>query len=249
MALKFVPPPERRSINVLLYGPPKTGKSTAACSMPGGVLLLNTDLPNASHYPRSLDTENRIMEARFEGLQTLVDVTVGIQQEAKLLEPAADEVEAESRIVTSVAVDPIGELHRRLLEEISGRAIRPTLNQYGDVITHIERFCRALCELPVNVCFVCHEHPVKDEATGQFERLPWTGTTNPALGQKLMGMVDIVGYTGVIEQEDGSKVYAAQLINAGGRRGGSRWPLGEIRALDLAEWFSVIAENETEVPA
>lgn len=233
MTLKFVPKPDQPYRNILLYGPPKSGKSAGACSVAGGVLLLNVDLPNASHYARSKDAEGRISEVFFEGLETLTDIYAALAQEQNLIE--------------TVVVDPVGELHRRLLEEQSKRAIRPTLPQYGDVSVYVERFCRYLCEAPVNAVIVCHEHPVKDESSGQVERLPYTGTTNPALGQKLLGMVDIVGYTGVIEAEDGSRTYAAQLFSQNGRRGGDRFDrLGDYRTLDLEEWFEVLNAEEAE---
>lgn len=200
-------------------------------------MLLNADLPNAPHYARERDVEGRILEVAFEGLSTLADVIIGVEQERN----------GAAKLVDTIVVDPIGELHRRLLEEQSNRAIRPTLQAYGDVSVHLERFCRRLCELPVNVVFVCHEFPVKDEATGTIERLPYTGTTNPALGQKLLGMVDIVGYTGVIEREDGSKLYAAQLIQAGGRRGGDRYAvLGDLQPLDLSAWLALINPTTAE---
>jgi hypothetical protein len=189
-------------------------------------LLLNLDLPNAAHYAKSLDTEGRIMEVDFQGLDTLIDVHEALRKD--------DTAEC-------VVVDPVGELHRRLLEERSKRAIRPSIDAYGDVSVHVERFCRSLCEMPITTVFVCHEHPVKDESTGTMERLPYTGTSNPALGQKLLGMVDIVGFTGVVHQPDGTKAYLAQLVHDRGRRGGDRYDvLGDYRPLDLAEWLEVI---------
>ena len=236
--LEFTKPSEATYVNVLLYGPPKTGKTTAACSAPPGVLLLNTDLPNASRFARSRHPDGSVMEVTFAGMETLIAVSNAIAQQG------------EARIAETVVIDPIGELHRRLLEEASNRAVRPTLNQYGDVGVHIERFCRYLCEQPINVVICCHETPVKDEATGTVERLPFTGTSNPALGQKLMAMVDVVGYTGVVEQTDGHHAYVAQLINDRGRRGGDRFDvLGDWRALDLAEWFSVIHNPPTQTEA
>jgi len=79
-----------------------------------------------------------------------------------------------------------------------------------------------------------------------MERLPWTGTTNPALGSKLMGMVDIVGYTGVVEQEDGERAYIAQLITQQGRRGGDRFGgvLGDWAPVDITQWMEKIGAKE-----
>ena len=222
--------------NVLLYGSPKTGKSTAACSVPGGVLYLNADTPNALHSAlRRNGADGRIMQVDLSGgvMDALIDVGYAVADQAG--KPPAE------RFFDTVVVDPVGELHRRMLEEASDRAIRPTLNQYGDVGTQLERFCRMLVEAPVHAIFVCHETPVRDEASGTFERLPFTGTTNPTLGSKLMGMADVVSCTGVRQQEDGSKVYVGQLVSDFGRRGGDRFDALDdgrgYRELDLAEWF------------
>jgi len=232
MALTFVPRPTWRAPNILIYGPPKSGKTAFGCSGPDGTLLLNADLPNASQYAREQDTEGRIMEVAFEGMATMIDTVLALRSD-------------EQRIAEIVTVDTIGECYRRLLEESSDRAIRPAINTYGDVSVHLERFCRALCELPIVTVFICHDHPVKDEASGQMVRLPWTGTTNPALGQKLMAMVDIVGYSGVVPTEDG-KVYAAQLVSQQGRSGGDRYDaLGDWQEMNLALWLDRINHPDT----
>src|SRR5579875_435622 len=208
MPLSFAPPPSATpTLNVLLYGPPKTGKTTGAASAPGPILYLNLDLPNAARFAHLLHG-GEIREAQFEGLQTLNDVV--------------HELHSGNTDYRTVVVDPVGDLHRALLEEASDRAVRPTLNAYGDTSTYVERFCRSLCQAPVNVVLVCHDYEVRDEATGEVMRLPWTGTSNPRLGRALMGMVDIVGYTGVVEDEEGELTYVAQLVPAKGRIGGVR---------------------------
>ena len=203
----------------------KSGKTTGATSGEGKCLLINEDLPNATRFAHRVSFEE-ITEVVIETVADLTEIAV--------------EVKAETLETDWIVLDPVGELHRRLLEDMSGRAIRPTLNQYGDAATYIERFCRGICESPYKSVFVCHDWPIKDEATGVMERLPWTGTTNPALGSKLAQMVDIVGYTGAVETPDGYD-YQAQLINGRGRRGGDRFAaLGEFRSLDLSEWMGQI---------
>lgn len=188
---------------MLLYGPPKTGKSTGAASAPGGILYLNTDLENALRFPRSRDTEGRIMEVDYSAgiMQTMIQVALAVQQDQD--------------VIDTVVVDTMNELHRRLLEELSNRAIRPTLNQYGDTAVHIERFCRMLCEADVHAVFVCQEVEVKDEATGVIERLPFMGTGNTAPSSKLLAMVDVIGYTGIAVQDDGQKKYMADPLRRG----------------------------------
>lgn len=232
MTLEFVPRPTRRAPNILIYGPPKSGKTAFGCSSKDGTLLLNADLPNASQFARERDPEGRIMEVAFKGMETMIDTVLALK--------------ADEGFASVVCVDTIGECHRRLMENASDRAIRPAINIYGDVSVHLERFCRALCELPVTTVFVCHDHPVKDEATGAIVRQPWTGTSNPSLGQKLMAMVDVVAYSGVVQTEDG-KLYAAQLVSQAGRLGGDRYDaLGDWLEMDLADWLDRINNPTTK---
>lgn len=235
MALTFEKPPEQPRPNVLLYGPPKTGKTAAAASAPGSSLYLNLDLPNAVRYAHEKHNANgRVKFPVFEGMQTLIDIYLGCQQD-----PTWD----------VVVVDPIGDLYRRLLEEASrmpdGKVpIRPTLNQYGDIGVHLERWCRSMCATP-NTSFIIvgHEFPVENEATETVEKLVWTGTKagSASLSQKLMGMVDIVAYCGVVPTEDGDAQYMGQLVSQDGRRGGDRFDvLAPLESLDLADWFERI---------
>jgi len=228
MSLQFVEPHPDPHVNVLLYGAAKTGKSCGAASAPGPILYLNADSPNALSMARRMFPDT-IHEVRAEGLQTVVDVS------EELLE-RPDEFK-------TIVVDPVGELYRVILESLSGRALSPHINLYKDTQTHLERFMRFLCELPINVVFVAHEFAEKDDEAGNFERLPATGTKNPALGAKLMAMVDIFGYTGVVAGEgDAPPKYLAQLINGGGRRGGDRFGvLGPDREINVSEWIELAA--------
>jgi hypothetical protein len=236
MALTFREAPTEMGLhpNILLYGPPKSGKTLGACSAPKPLVLLNADLPNAS-YQAHRRYGSQLMEAELEGLQTMIDVIMSIKHEMTKEIPA----------VAAVVVDPIADLHRTLMEEESNRAIRPSIVTYGNTAVHIERFCRELCRLPVTTVLVCHETVVRDESTGGFERLPYTGTTNPTLGSKLMAMVDIIGYTGVMETDDGGRTDCAQLTPGGGRRGGDRFTmLGDWQPLDITNWLEIL-QSET----
>jgi hypothetical protein len=238
--MKAVTPPTGAKRSVLLYGPPKTGKTAGATSAPGPVLLLNADLPNASWFAHQ--RRDDLTEVAYESFgDTLVAIGKGIAAQDLTFGGVTPEP------ISTIVVDPVNEVYRRLLEELAERAISPSLPTYQAVSVHLERFCRALCEAPApNVVFVAHDLPVKDEASGEIERLPATGTTNPALGRRLMGMVDVVGYTAVMEQEDGGYSYVAQLVNAKGRRGGDRFDsLGPFREMDLSEWFAEPLKTET----
>jgi hypothetical protein len=236
--LKIVPPPQdgdpiATNANILLYGPPKIGKSTAAASAPPRVLYANCDLPNAMLNPRKMYGAN-VDEVRVEGLQTLVDITNAIKAGLR---------DGDLPWKTLV-VDPMHDLYRILVEDLSDRAARPSLPLIGDAQTHIERFCRQMCELPINTVFVAHETSTKNEVAGSVEAIPFSGTTNDRPAGKLMGMVDIIGYCGVVEVE-GQVSYQAQIVAANGRRAGDRFDaLGKVRSLDLGEWFRLITDSQ-----
>jgi hypothetical protein len=238
--LKVVDPPTGSKRSVLLYGPPKTGKTTGATSAPGPVLLLNADLPNASWFAHT--RRDDLVEIGYESFKdTLIAVGKGIADN----DPTFGGL---TPPIATIVVDPINELYRHVLEELGQRAVSPSLPTYQATSVHLERFCRSLCQTPImNVVFVCHDLPVKDESSEEVERLPATGTNNPALGRRLMGMVDIVGFTAVLETEEEGFRYVAQLVNAKGRRGGDRFDsLGPFREMDLTEWFAEPLTRETE---
>jgi hypothetical protein len=220
--------------NLMLYGPPKTWKTAAALSAPGKLLLINADLPNAPRYALKQEQEragnlDRIDVAQFAGLDDLADIG-----RMALQGPAGG--------YYTYVLDPMGEAYRVLLEERSQKAVRPSLPQYGDVGVYLERFVRGMCEAPVNFIVIAHDMPIKDEDTGSVERLPNTGTSNPALGRKVMGMVDVLGYTGMRAEEGKPPEAVAQLVSGGGRHGGDRFgtllePGTTWRSMNLAEWF------------
>ena len=232
MTLEFDPPldPEPHP-SIALIGPPKTGKTGGAASGPGPVLYLNADLETRTRFARRTYGD-KVKFATVKGRQTLADAIH----------------EAYSGNWGTVAVDPLGEVFRTLLEERLGGHVPETmnnhvLNAYRVVGDEIERFCRKLAKAPVVSVFVFHEVPIRDEDSGAIERLPWTGTTNTKIGRAIMGFVDIVGFTG----KDGD-TYVAQLVPAKGRNGGDGFDcLADergLRKLDLSEWVEAIKANE-----
>ena len=223
--LEIVTPTASPGLKVLLYGPSGSGKTTGALSAPGPILLLNAEGPDGPQFAR--DQGREIHEVQMTGLAVMEGVYF------RLLRQEGGE--------PTVVIDSLGELYRVLLEELSGKAIRPTLPQYGEATVRLERFCRALRDLPHHVVWIAGERPIKDEETGGFERLPITGTTNPDLGSKVMAMATVTGYCGYLAPEGtGDGRWVAQLYNGHGRRGKDRTGRisGGVRDVNLTEWVT-----------
>lgn len=223
MTLQFVTPSiEAAPLKALLYGPPGTGKTVAACSAPGPILYINAEGPDALTYSRKLYGDEKIHEVAFKGKQTLVDTFLHLRG------GEGDE--------QTVVLDSVGEVYRILLEEIGGE--RATLQNFGDVNTLIERFCRSLRDLPLHVVLVAHEEIADVE--GEIVRRPVTG--GKKLPEILMAMMSVVAYCGVVGETDSEpRRYVGQLVQANGRRAKDRSDtLGKARDLNLTEWINTM---------
>lgn len=234
MTLTFVKPGTLGSTaNILLYGPSGCGKSTAASTAPGSILYLNADGPDALRYPRRVVGNDKLAEVTVDGAAAMNEAILALRGKHPF---------------KTVVLDTLSSIYTVLLEE-KARGGRPTLPQYGDVGTAIERFCREARDMPINVVLLAEEFGIKDDSTGVIERLPYTGTSNPALGTKLIEMMTIVGYCGRVAPQtaDQKPRYMATLVDAPGRRGKDRTDaLGAARDLDISEWLA--AANASATP-
>lgn len=227
--LQFTTPSSTNEFwNALLFGPGGNGKTVGACSAPGPVLLVNADGPDASRKAHAIYGE-KIREVVFEGAKTLDDVYLYVTSD-------------EGKEIKTVVLDPVGEIYQKLFEEMGGER-KDMLKNHGDTQTKIERFVRSFRDLPVNLVLVCHEQVADQE--GETIRRPLTGGNK--LPEKIVGMMSIVGYCGVVlpdaDKEDAQPQYVAQLVEARGRRAKDRsGGLGDSRVLNLTEWFAVATE-------
>lgn len=261
--MKNAPPPtpDTVKLNVLLYGRPKTGKTSGACTLSrfGGVRLFNCGIPDETRYARSRrnDPEGRIQEPEIPAYS--IDASgqpvrhvQNLMREIMLEAYDASADPDPDPLIGTVVVDPLGELYRRLLIEESARAKDPSWDHRRAVVTYIEEFCQFLFELPkIHVVVVCHEMQVESDDGVLFR--PNAGSKAQSLSglsPKIEGWANVIAYTGMKALDDGTKRPWAQLFPAGGRVGGDRFGgcLGDERALDLAEWLEVIRAYEEGRP-
>jgi hypothetical protein len=219
--------PERRTprIAVCLYGPPGTGKTTAACGAPGPVLVLNAESSTALDFARARYGAQNVREYRVTGRQSLIDVSLYLR----------DGGDGEQTVV----LDPVEDVWRILVEE-SSPSNRPSLQNFGDAGTTIERFARFLVkDADVNAIFVCHEQ-LAETADGML-LMPMTGgRKNP---QILTAMCDVVGYTAVLSQKEGPPRYVAKVQPDERRYAKNRnGLLAPVVDLDLSAWAKAYAE-------
>lgn len=214
-------------LNVLLYGPTGSGKSTAAATAPGPILWLNADGPNALAYARKTarGSNKAIFEVRVEPgqdvRQTLRDVIKHVR-------------DSRPPEVQTVVVDTIQKVREALIAQLVVQSAKNTLQQYGDVAKALGGFVRTMRDLPVNLIILAHED-VQDADGDRIVR-PLIGG---ALTETIPGEMDIVAYCSTHRGDDKTVEYLGQLVEGRGRRAKDRsGGLGAVRPLDMTEWIS-----------
>lgn len=224
--LEFVEPKDvAPTLNIALFGPGGTGKSVGAASAPGPILYGNAEGETALLYARGLYGDEKIHEVAVSKAADLDALFLHMQGGCE---------------EQTFVLDTIGETYQRLVEELAGAGGRASLQNYGDVNTKLERFIRAIRDLPINVVILAHEQV--DDEEGEVTRRPLTG--GKKLPEKLVAMMDVVGYTAVVPATDDEPAkYVAQLVEAKGRRAKDRsGALGVTRPIDLSDWIPVAVE-------
>jgi hypothetical protein len=227
------------TFNVLLFGAPKSGKSTAAATAPGPIMWLNCEGAGALGFARKVAAErgNQILEV------AMADGKNG-RQISPMLHMVMDHLRQHPEI-RSVVVDTIGKVREALAHELVQQGSPKSIQQWGKVNDILTGFVRGLRDLPVNVVFLAHLDQVDDAEAGRSVR--------PLIGGKatevVPGEVDVVAFTSP-HQVDGQVRYVGQLVDGNGRTGlGDRSGgiRGELtyRELDLTEWLARYREALT----
>lgn len=214
-------------LNILLYGPPGSGKSTAAATAPGPILWVNADGPNALAYARKTARAEKkaIFEVRVKPGQDVRQTLRDVLEHVKEHKPPE---------VRTVVVDPFGRVREALIGQIVQQSAKNTLQQYGEVAKVLRDFVRFLRDQPINLVILAHEDV--EDADGDRIVRPLIGG---ALTETVPADMDVMAYCSPYRGDDKTVEYLGQLVEGRGRRAKDRsGGLGSVRPLDLTEWIA-----------
>lgn len=223
------------TFNVLLYGKPKSGKSTAAATAPGPILWVNAEGPGALGYAR------KVAAQRGTAIhEVMIGNKVVTPDPAAVLTAVYKHVKSgEAPIVQTVVVDTAAKVRDALIGQYVVKGSSNSLPQYGKVADTLGGFINAMRDLPVNLILLAHVD-MKDGEDGRVVD-PLIGG---ALTEKVPGEVDVVSYTLKVQDEaTKTEQFFGQLVDGRGRscgdRSGGLAADGPMRLLDLTEWLAV----------
>ena len=223
--------------NVLLFGPPKSGKTTAAATAPGPILWANAEGAGALGFARRIAAERgtEIHELPIpDGRQN------GTGAASPILHALVDHIRSgNDPQPMTVVVDTLGKVRDALVAEMVVPGAKNSIQQWGKVADTITQFVRALRDLPVNVVLLAHVDQVDDAESGR--------TVRPLIGGKatetVPGEVDVVAFTAPLSVDGEPTRYVGQLVDGRGRvglgdRSGGIAGDQSFRELDLTEWLA-----------
>jgi len=235
-------PAAPETFNLLAYGPPGSGKTTAAASLHplGKILWVNAEGAGALAYARKVAGNENILEVRidqrdgFDAVSTLREVIRHIRS-GNDPRPA------------TVVIDTLGKVREALIRQLVVPGAKNSLQQFGEVAKTLGATIQVLRDEPVNLILLAHEQI--EDADGERIVRPLIGG---ALTNTIPGEVDVMTYTSRVNTDDGEQ-FLGQLVDARGRRTKDRsGMLGPFRPLDFAEWLTdyrkALAVNDPELP-
>lgn len=203
-----------RYLKTLYYGRQGTGKTTAAAlatvDAPGKVLVIDAEggLDIGALDSRGVKTENVVVWP-----PTGVRVTnEGLQE---LHEALASELESDPDAYSTVVFDSMTEIHQLLRENATDARIAKSRvvidpdnvdwDDYNKMTSQLRKLIRRFRDLPCNIVFTCLEKVGDDEIRPAI---------TPALGTDLMGYVDLVIRTVMVQDQPVGRFHPTEHLNA-----------------------------------
>lgn len=231
--LTFVDPNESDdTYRVVLWAAPGEGKSVAAASAPGPILVVSADRPGAYRFARKHHADKTILETRYKGSQTLAEAYKFIRESVLGDDP-----------IKTIVIDPIGNIIDALRDELPRVDGEP---DYQGVNKKILGFIQGLRHFNVNVVLVAHEKLNDHKKFGDGKLYPAIG--GGTLINKVLAEMDIAAHIErhVTHPEDGSDPvtrWIGQLQPVGNMVcKEATGALGDRRIADLTRWFEVATD-------
>lgn len=233
--LTFVNPDETDpTYRVCLWAAPGAGKSVAAATAPGPILVVTADRPSAYRFARKKNPGKDIREVRYTGAETLEEVYRYLR--------------AEDCDVKTVVIDPFSHVYDALVD--AAPAGRDGTPDYQGVNKKLLKFLKSLRTFDVNVVLVAHEK-LNDGKSGDGKMYPALG--GPSLINKVLAEMDVVAHIGRVVQEGKEPVWVGQIQPVQNLvTKDSTDALGDRRVADLSRWFEVaneaLAPDDSDLP-
>jgi hypothetical protein len=230
--LDFVDPAETDpTYRVCLFAAPGSGKSCAAASAPGPLLVLSADRPSAYRFARKLHAGKDIREVRYRNGQTL-------DQVYRYIRDGGD--------IRTLVIDPIGNVVDQLLDEFPQVRDRDgsMSPDYQGVNRKLLAFLKSLRTFDIHVVLVAHEK-VNDSKKGDGRVYPHVG--GMTLINKTMAEMDVVAHVERVVSGEGDEEQVRWIgrmqpwENIVAKDGTNA--LGDRRIADLTRWFEVATEE------
>jgi hypothetical protein len=179
------------SINLLYYGEPGSGKTTAAAGLArlGKVVVV--------------DAESGLKRQPLEALGVAIEnielhTVVTFKALDELCRQLHRELAHDPEAYAGVVLDSLSEIQRALIEQDAPGRFRLTQGDYGENTQKLRLLCRHYRDLPCNVAFTTHVRRDEDD-DGEVHFGP---ALTPAVAGDLLGFVDVVCYTRALPRPD-----------------------------------------------
>lgn len=210
--------------NILIYGPQGTGKTTdmAMAANEGIVVFADAEsgLKKSALKKRGVNVDNIRVHSEIT-----YDALEGLYWNCKAT------LEADPDSIYAVCLDSTTEIQKLLLEQIVGKAVDKAARRgmerdpffidrpdWGVVTEQMRRLTRRFRDLPCHVVFGCLEK----RDTDSDGAVVYTPALTPAYATDLMGYVDVILHTQVVEY-DGKEFYVGTCVPVGKYLGKDRF--------------------------